>query len=104
MDQITSRAKNIPPFIVMDVLEKAQEMERAGTHIIHLEIGEPDFDTPECIKEAGHRALDEGKTHYTHSLGILELREAIAEDYHKRYKVNGNYHWSRYFLFFRSFV
>lgn len=88
MDPITARAKNIPPFIVMDVLEKAQEMERAGIDIVHLEIGEPDFDTPECIKEAGRRALDEGKTHYTHSLGILELREAIAEDYHKRYKVN----------------
>ena len=88
MDPITSRAKNIPPFIVMDVLEKAQEMERAGINVIQLEIGEPDFDTPECIKEAGRLALDEGKTHYTHSLGILELREAIAEDYYKRYKVD----------------
>ncbi len=88
MDPITSRARNIPPFIVMDVLEKAQGMERAGIDIIHLEIGEPDFDTPECIKEAGHRALREGKTHYTHSLGIIELREAVAEDYYKRYKVD----------------
>jgi len=69
----------------MDVMEKAQEMERAGVSIIHLEIGEPDFDTPACIVEAGRRAMAEGKTHYTHSLGIIELREAIAEYYFNRY-------------------
>ncbi|MBW2092075.1 MAG: pyridoxal phosphate-dependent aminotransferase, partial [Deltaproteobacteria bacterium] len=57
-------------------------------NIIHLEIGEPDFDTPECIVEAGRRAMIEGKTHYTHSLGILELREAIAEYYYDHYSAN----------------
>lgn len=88
MAEITKRAREIPPFIVMDVLEKAQGMERAGTHVIHLEIGEPDFDTPEPIKEAGVKALTDGHTHYTHSLGIIELREAIAEDYHNKYGVN----------------
>lgn len=71
----------------MDVLEKAQELERDGEHIIHLEVGEPDFDTPECINEACYRAICEGKTHYTHSLGLIELREAIAEDYWNKYKV-----------------
>ncbi|MBW1710034.1 MAG: pyridoxal phosphate-dependent aminotransferase [Deltaproteobacteria bacterium] len=85
MNKITCRATAIPPFIVMDVMEKAQEMERAGVSIIHLEIGEPDFDTPACIVEAGRRAMAEGKTHYTHSLGIIELREAIAEYYFNRY-------------------
>jgi aspartate/methionine/tyrosine aminotransferase len=84
---ISKRAYEIPPFIVMDVLEKAQELERNGEHIIHLEVGEPDFDTPECINEAGYRAICEGKTHYTHSLGLYELREAIAEDYWKKYRV-----------------
>jgi len=84
---ISKRAQEIPPFIVMDVLEKAQELERSGEHIIHLEVGEPDFDTPECINEACYRAICEGKTHYTHSLGLFELREAIAEDYLKKYKV-----------------
>ncbi|OGP96674.1 MAG: aspartate aminotransferase [Deltaproteobacteria bacterium RBG_16_47_11] len=84
---ISKKAQQIPPFIVMDVLEKAQELERRGEHIIHLEVGEPDFDTPECISEAGYRAICEGKTHYTHSLGLIELREAIAEDYWKRYRV-----------------
>lgn len=84
---ISRMAQEIPPFIVMDVLEKAQELERAGEHVIHLEVGEPDFDTPECIREACHRAIREGKTHYTHSLGLVELREAIAEDYWEKYRV-----------------
>ncbi len=84
---ISKKAQEIPPFIVMDVLEKAQELERKGEHIIHLEVGEPDFDTPECINEAGYRAICEGKTHYTHSMGLFELREAIAEDYWKKYQV-----------------
>ncbi len=84
---VSNKALEIPPFIVMDVLEKAQELERRGEHIIHLEVGEPDFDTPECISEAGYRAICDGKTHYTHSLGLFELREAIAEDYWKKYRV-----------------
>jgi aspartate/methionine/tyrosine aminotransferase len=84
---VSKKAQDIPPFIVMDVLEKAQELERSGEHIIHLEVGEPDFDTPECISEAGYRAICDGKTHYTHSLGLIELREAIAEDYWKKYRV-----------------
>jgi aspartate/methionine/tyrosine aminotransferase len=85
---ITARARDIPPFIVMDVAEKAEQMQRAGCHVIHLEIGEPDFDTPECIKAATTRALAEGRTHYSHSLGLWELREAIAEDYLRRYGVH----------------
>jgi len=82
---ISKKAQEIPPFIVMDVLEKAQEFERMGERVIHLEVGEPDFDTPECINEACYRAICEGKTHYTHSLGLIELREAIAEDYWIKY-------------------
>jgi aspartate/methionine/tyrosine aminotransferase len=74
-------------FIVMDVLERAHELERQGAHIIHLEVGEPDFDTPACVKAAACKALDEGHTHYTHSLGILELREAICEHYFNTYQV-----------------
>ncbi len=84
---VTKKSSEIPPFIVMEVMEKAASMERKGENIIHLEVGEPDFDTPECVKEAAIRAIREGKTHYTHSLGLVELREAIAEDYHKRYRV-----------------
>lgn len=74
-------------FIVMDVLERAQEMERAGESIIHLEIGEPDFDTPEAIKEAAVEALRRGETRYTHSLGLKPLREAICAYYGETYGV-----------------
>jgi (5-formylfuran-3-yl)methyl phosphate transaminase len=72
----------------MDVLEAAQVMERSGDTIIHLEVGEPDFDTPECIKEAAIRALKDGKTHYTDSRGIIELREAVSAHYFREYQVN----------------
>ena len=86
--KISERAKNISPFIVMEVLERAQAMERAGTNVIHLEVGEPDFDTPDCIIKAGTKAMAEGHTHYTHSLGIFELRQAVATHYNKTYNVN----------------
>ena len=75
------------PFIVMDVLEKANEMERKGAHIIHLEVGEPDFNTPSCITKAIKDAYNQGITHYTHSLGDPELREEIARFYKKEYDV-----------------
>ncbi len=85
---ISKKSSNIPPFIVMEVMEKAAEMERRGEHVIHLEVGEPDFDTPQCIKDAAIKEIVDGKTHYTHSLGLIELREAIAEYYLNRYKVS----------------
>jgi aspartate/methionine/tyrosine aminotransferase len=88
MNGITKRAEEIPPFLVMDVLETAQQMEKKGQDIVHLEIGEPDFDTPDCIKDAAMRALRNDETHYTHSLGLLNLREAICEHYGKTYGVS----------------
>jgi len=84
---ISARSAAMPPFLVMEVLERAQALEREGREIIHLEVGEPDFETPACIREAGIRAIREGKTRYTHSLGLLELREAICEDYRREYGV-----------------
>jgi aspartate/methionine/tyrosine aminotransferase len=87
-NMISKRTQEMTSFIVMDVLEKAHAMERAGMEVIHLEVGEPDFDTPTCIKKAACRALEEGRTHYTHSMGVLELREAICEHYFKIYGVN----------------
>ncbi len=85
---ISKRTREMTSFIVMDVLEKACEMEKQGAHIIHLEVGEPDFDTPECVKAAACQAINDGYTHYTHSLGLLELREAICEYYHDTYDVS----------------
>jgi len=87
---ISNRVKEMTSFIVMDVLEKAHEMERNGIHIIHLEVGEPDFDTPQCVKDAVIKAVQDGDTHYTHSLGMIELREAICEYYYNTYHVSIN--------------
>jgi aspartate/methionine/tyrosine aminotransferase len=84
---IAGRGERIPPFIVMEVLEKAMKMGREGHDVIHMEVGEPDFDTPLCIKEAAYQAMLEGKTHYTDSLGLPELREAISNHYYDRYHV-----------------
>jgi aspartate/methionine/tyrosine aminotransferase len=85
---IAKRAKELTPFLAMDVLERAQAMELEGINIVHLEVGEPDFDAPECVKEAVRKALDMGETHYTHSLGKLELREAICRHYSEKYGVS----------------
>jgi len=85
---IAKRIDEITPFLVMDVLERAHAMEREGTDVVHLEVGEPDFDTPPCVKEAACQALAEGRTHYTHSLGEPLLREAICEHYFKTYNVS----------------
>lgn len=74
------RAELLKPFIAMDVMERAHEIESGGADVIHLEIGEPDFDTPACVVEAAVEALRQGKTHYTDSLGIPPLREAVAAD------------------------
>jgi len=84
---IARKALDMPPFIVMEILEKAQELERAGKDVVHLEIGEPDFPTPQAVKDAGCMAIQGGKTRYTHSLGLYELREAIAEHYSEKYGV-----------------
>jgi (5-formylfuran-3-yl)methyl phosphate transaminase len=84
---ISKRARDIPPFVVMDVLEKAQGMERSGISVIHLEVGEPDFDVPACVIEAHNRAMTDGHTHYTHSLGIIELRETVCRHYAETYGV-----------------
>ncbi len=86
-DLLTRHAQEIEPFVVMEVMERAQALEAAGAHLIHLEVGEPDFATPACIQEAVARAIKDGCTGYTHSLGILPLREAIAEHYHQKYAV-----------------
>ena len=85
---VAKRTKEIIPFLVMDVLERARAMEREGVDVIHLEVGEPDFDTPQCVKDAACRAIEEGHTHYTHSLGNLELREAICRHYFETYDVS----------------
>jgi aspartate/methionine/tyrosine aminotransferase len=84
---VARRAREITPFLVMDILERAQDLERRGEPVIHLEIGEPDFDTPQVVKEAAYRAMAAGETQYTHSQGLLELREALCQHYWEKYRV-----------------
>jgi (5-formylfuran-3-yl)methyl phosphate transaminase len=78
-------SEELSPFYVMEVLERAQEIESGGDKVIHFEVGEPDFPTPPSVTDEALRAITEGDTKYTHSLGISELREAIAEDYQDTY-------------------
>ncbi|WP_417542698.1 pyridoxal phosphate-dependent aminotransferase [Methylophaga thalassica] len=84
---VASRANAISPFHVMDILAQAKKLEAAGQDIIHMEVGEPDFDTPQPIIDAGMKALKDGKTHYTPACGLPELRQAIADWYQTHYQV-----------------
>lgn len=84
---IAEKARNITPFIVMEVLERASVLEKEGKNIIHLEVGEPDFDIPSCVLKASEIAMKQGRTHYTHSLGDPELRQEICKTYLKNYGV-----------------
>ncbi|MEJ1410491.1 MAG: aminotransferase class I/II-fold pyridoxal phosphate-dependent enzyme, partial [Candidatus Sedimenticola sp. (ex Thyasira tokunagai)] len=87
---IAQRMKSIRPFYVMELLTRARALEAEGRSIIHMEVGEPDFATPQPIVDGGKRALDEGRTGYTPATGIPELRRAIADDYKKRYGAEVN--------------
>ena len=80
------RAAEIEPFEVMDVLSRAHALERAGRHVVHMEIGEPDFSAPPPVVEAGIRALRDGRTAYTATLGLPELRDTIAAHYERKFK------------------
>jgi len=81
--KITGRADLITPFYVMELLEKAKEMEAQGEDIVHMEVGEPDFTTPQMVKDEAIKAIISGETYYTHSLGITELRQKISTFYKK---------------------
>lgn len=81
------RMAEIAPFHVMDILARARQLEAAGRDIVHLEIGEPDFDTPAPVIAAGKAALAAGKTHYTPATGLPALREAISQHYLARFGI-----------------
>ncbi|WP_456375550.1 pyridoxal phosphate-dependent aminotransferase [Methanocaldococcus sp.] len=86
---LSKRLLNFESFEVMDILSLAQKLEKEHK-VIHLEIGEPDFNTPKSIVEEGIKSLKEGFTHYTDSRGILELREKISNLYKNKYKADIN--------------
>ncbi|HON58098.1 MAG TPA: pyridoxal phosphate-dependent aminotransferase [Smithella sp.] len=85
---ISKRASRFTSFIVMDVMARAEELERRGEDIIHMEVGEPDFPTPRVITQAAREALSKHRTRYTHALGLLELRQAICDHYRREYGVS----------------
>jgi aspartate/methionine/tyrosine aminotransferase len=84
---IADRMSSIQPFHVMALLARARELEATGRSIVHMEIGEPDFVTPQPVIDAGIKALSEGQTHYTPATGLPLLRERIARFYLDRYGV-----------------
>jgi aspartate/methionine/tyrosine aminotransferase len=86
--RLARRMEAINPFRVVDVMERAWAAERAGRSIVHLEVGEPDFGTPPAVVEAAGRAIASGRVHYTSSLGIPPLREAISGYYASRFGVD----------------
>ncbi|HRH14064.1 MAG TPA: pyridoxal phosphate-dependent aminotransferase [Azonexus sp.] len=82
------RLAEIAPFHVVELLTRARQLEAEGRDIIHMEIGEPDFPTPEPIAQAAVDAIKQDKTLYTQALGLPELREAISMFYRERYGAN----------------
>ncbi len=84
---LARRVAEIEPFLAVEVAERAQELERQGIDVVHLGYGEPDFAPPAVVQQALDRAIRDGQMRYTHSLGILPLREAIADHYRATYGV-----------------
>lgn len=83
MPELSKGAHRIYGEAAFEVLAKAQELERKGKHIVHFEIGEPDMETPKNIVDAGIKAIQNKKTHYTPSVGIFELRKAVQDEIEK---------------------
>ncbi|MGZ4982159.1 MAG: pyridoxal phosphate-dependent aminotransferase [Methylobacter sp.] len=87
IERLAKRTRGISPFYVMELLRRAKQLEAQGKDIIHMEIGEPDFATPQPIIDAGINHLKAGDVKYTPAAGLPELREKISEFYQKRYSV-----------------
>lgn len=85
--QVADRMQGISAFYVMELLQRAKELEREGRDIIHMEIGEPDFPTPKNVIDAGKSLLQTGEVKYTAAAGLPELRSCIAGYYHEQYGV-----------------
>ncbi len=84
---VSDRAKKMKPFLAMELLEKVQAAQAEGRDVISLALGEPDFDAPECVKKSIGAAIAANETKYTHSQGLMGLREEICRHYYERYKV-----------------
>jgi len=86
--KVSKRAQAIPPSATLAVNSKAKELKAKGIDVVDFGVGEPDFDTPDFIKEAAIKALQAGKTKYTSESGIIELRRAIANKLERENGIN----------------
>ncbi len=85
MPALSQRVSRLAPSATMAVQARAAELRAQGAKLVNFGIGEPDFPTPDPIKQAGHRAIDENFTRYTNAGGTPELREAVAQKYQRDY-------------------
>lgn len=85
--KVADRMQGITAFYVMELLQRAKQLEREGRDILHMEIGEPDFQTPQAVIDAGRALLATGEVKYTAAAGLPELRQSIAEHYYTNYGV-----------------
>ena len=88
MGEVSRRAQAIRPFVVMDVVARAKQLASEGIDVVRLEIGDPDFATPEVITRAAEKAMEAGDTGYTQSAGLPDLRDAITAHYRSAYGVS----------------
>lgn len=86
-DNVSARARAIRPFVVMDVVARAKELEAAGHDVVRMDVGDPDFATPSVITRAAEAAMEAGDTGYTQSLGLPDLRDAVADRFRTKYGV-----------------
>ena len=87
MSHVSARSDSVESFKVMEVVARATELERQGRSIMHLEVGQPQSGAPEGVKAAAAVALQNDRIGYTSSLGVLALRQRIAEHYQLQYSV-----------------
>lgn len=81
MNILSDRIRNLSESATLEMTRKSRELKARGKNVINLSIGEPDFNTPECVKDAAKKAIDDNQTHYTPVAGTQELRQAIAEKF-----------------------
>jgi aspartate/methionine/tyrosine aminotransferase len=86
-DHVSARAQAVRPFVVMDVVARAKQLEAAGRDIVRMDVGDPDFATPSVVTQAAEAAMEGGDTGYTQSLGLPDLRDAVAARFASKYRV-----------------
>jgi aspartate/methionine/tyrosine aminotransferase len=87
-DEVSDRGRAIRPFVVMDVVARAKELEAQGADVVRMDVGDPDFATPDVVTKAAEAAMEAGETGYTQSLGLPDLRDAVAGTFARQYGVS----------------